>query len=248
MSHDRSWWYEKANAYAAGWRGAFGADPSLANVCLGLSVAAHETDCGNAWPDEHNWGAVQLRAVNADELAVLAAAGLEPPPVKREGAESLGETIARVVDAARTALAVAIVGGKILPETRGALHLDSSPVHARGWYFVFFRRFDDDASGARVFVDTLATHRSACRVVLEAPRDLSAASSRWTAASQLAQAMYATRYFEGVHDPAKPGGKQANVDDYAKALAAELAVCVPALADWTPGAEAPADELACKRR
>lgn len=243
MSRPRSWVWSKANAYAAGWRAAFGVDPSLPNVALGLSVALHETDAGDSvgWEGEHNWGAVQLRAANADELAVLSAASLDPPPMRRQIVDGVPETFVETTLRVTAGGRAALEASSVAPEPRGALHVDSSPVH--GWYWVFFRRFDTDAEGARVFVDTLATHRAACRAVLETADDLATSTAQWSEASALAAAMYASRYFEGVHDPTKPGGKQANIDDYAKAIVAELGACLPALEGWTPGASPPADVI-----
>jgi hypothetical protein len=75
-------WHQKANAFVTAWRRRFGNDPTQHAVVLGLSVAQHETRCGDAWPgpdkipntadDENNWGACTFRAVNAAEYAAIA--------------------------------------------------------------------------------------------------------------------------------------------------------------------------------
>jgi peptidoglycan hydrolase-like protein with peptidoglycan-binding domain len=48
--------------------------------------------------------------------------------------------------------------------------------------------------------------------------------------------MYDIHYYEGFHDPTKPGGAQANIDDYASALRKWRPQVQSALAGWTPGA------------
>jgi peptidoglycan hydrolase-like protein with peptidoglycan-binding domain len=204
-------WWDKANAYAAGWAEKLGGSPSLHNTALGLSVAQHETHCGDAWPGEHNWGAVQKRLPNEPEKAALAAAGIVAKPAN--------------VKAARDAIAAAIASGTAPPLDSEALHVDSSP--GKGWYFVYFWAFATDAEGAALFVHVLAQDRPSCQADLESD----AADEQ-----QLAADMYETHYYEGFHDPNQPGGAQANIDDYATALGRWRPQIQAALAGWTPGA------------
>jgi hypothetical protein len=204
-------WWQKANAYAAGWQLQRGSTPSLHNVALGLSVAEHETWCGDAWPGEHNWGAVQKRVTSAAENAALAAAGIVAKPAN--------------VQAARDAIAAAIAAGTCPPLDREALHVDSSPT--KGWYFVYFWAFPADSDGAAFFIHILADKRPSCRADLE---DDAADEQK------LAADMYETHYYEGFHDPNQPGGAQANIDDYASALRRIRPGITAALAGWTPGA------------
>lgn len=163
----------KAEAYRDGWIARFGAEPSDGNVALGLAVAEHETRCGDAWPGECNWGAVQDRTLNPDEKEALAAAGVSLP--------ARGADIAKHVAAARAALAAA---GKRVD----GLHIDSSPrLPKPGFYWVYFRVFQDDTHGASFFVRTLAKPRA--RAVLERPG----------MPYELAAAMYGAGYFEGFY-------------------------------------------------
>lgn len=156
MSSFSRWW-QKANAYSAAWSKIFGTAPSKYNVALGLGVAEHETWCGDAWAGEHNWGAVQLRGLNAEERATLSAAGIIPT---RDG----------------------LVVAKTLlnPVAGGALHIDTSPV--TGPYFVWFCSFPDDEAGAEKFVQVIARNRPTCRDALMAATpsavDLAAAMYR----------------------------------------------------------------------
>lgn len=199
-------WWQKANAYSAAWSKVFSGEvPSHYNVALGLGVAEHETWCGDAWKGEHNWGAVQLRGLNAQERDTLKSAGLMP-------------TQASLV-VARTLLAV----------PGGALHIDTSPV--AGPYFVWFCAFPDDEAGAEKFVQTIAKNRAACHDVLVSVTPSTLA---------LAAAMYKSHYYEGFHDPHKPGGDDANIVDYTTAISPLTNEAYEALVDWEPGKEFPA--------
>lgn len=188
-------WATKATAFATAWQNTFKTPPSFWCVALGLSVAQHETFCGDAWPGEHNWGAVQLGGLNPAEEAVLKAASITPSEAN--------------LAAAITALEAA---GHM--RTGGALHVDTSPVG--GPYFAWFRAFPTDLDGATCFVETLAgVTRPKCKAVMDA------ALGAWTADCQaLAQAMYDTHYYEGFHNPNLPGGAAADVADYSRDILA----------------------------
>lgn len=81
------WVRRKGTAFRNAWLDLYGSPPSIHAGVLGLSVATHETMCGDAWKgpdgilgtqdDEHNWGATTLRALNGDERIVLAAKARE---------------------------------------------------------------------------------------------------------------------------------------------------------------------------
>lgn len=215
MSIER--WYEKAGAYADGWKTLFGVFPSLWNVSLGLSVAQHETACGDAWDNERNWGAVQKRKLTSAESAAILAAGVHLAP---HG--TVKEALATVAPARAALAALGFV-----PDHE-ALHVDSNP--GPGWYFVFFWAFPTDAEGAAKFIHVLAEQRASCKLLLE----------NHGSVDQLAAAMYATHYFTGFHDPHAPGGAQANIDDYANALRPLFQSISTALSSWTPGAGPPA--------
>jgi hypothetical protein len=219
-------WRDKAAAYDSGWVAEFKTDATLANIIIGLAIAQHETWCGDAWPNEHNWGAVQYRSPNKAELAVIADAGLTPSP--------------STVAAARAALAAAAAAGTIQHDPNGALHVDSSP--GLGWYWMFFRAFPSDAAGADYFVNVLARERDGVRAVL-AP-----ATDPLASAPAVVGMMYLSGYFEGNHPGARPvkerklpftPPEQRNVDDYVGSVTALIPGIQIALIGWTPGTVPP---------
>jgi peptidoglycan hydrolase-like protein with peptidoglycan-binding domain len=215
-------WVEKATAFAAGWSDVFAGEvPSTWAVALGLAVAQHETFCGDAWAGEYNWGGVQLGGLHPDELACLTSAGIAPDPHN-------------VADA-RDALAL-----HGLTRPGGALHVDTSPVGGEHYYFAWFAAFTDDEAGATYFIRVLAKNRPTCKQALVA------ALGAWgTSSVALADAMYKTGYYEGFHDPNQPGGAQANIADYARAILA----LAPGIFDilnsqgWTPSPGRPVFDL-----
>lgn len=214
-------WQSKAASYRAGWREVFGVDPTDANTALGLSVAEHETRCGDAWPGEFNWGAVQVSAAEwggpdfAKERVVLGQCELP---------KSIAEIKHAVADARAALDAAGLKWNGLHVDTSPRLRSASNPI---GAYWIFFRVFDDDAAGAAHFIKTLAKARTSCRAVLE----------RGGTGYELAGAMYASKYFEGFRKPGSyyartngswrevpagtPGaitGKELNVLDYGGAL------------------------------
>jgi hypothetical protein len=123
----------------------FGVDPSRENVILGLSVAQHETLCGDAkgWEGENNIGAVQERVPTPAERSALVGIPIHP----------------NTVDEAREMLAAH-------GHRTAGLHVDSSP--GKGYYWIYFRCFPTEAEGFSFFVKILAHDRPSCRRVLEA--------------------------------------------------------------------------------
>lgn len=221
-------WRAKADAFAAGWHAKFNVVPSKHAVILGLSVAQHETRCGDSWEGEHNWGAVQKRILTPAEKAVIVKAGLAPHPSK--------------VDDARDVLAVAVEVGDIPAPDHCALHVDSSP--GKGWYWVFFWAFPSDDEGAAFFIHVLAEQRASCRAVLD---------NLGGTEHQLAAAMYGkpgSRYFEGFYKPGvhytrsadgkwvegpagTTSGEDLNIGAYASALTKIAPDIRSSLVDWT---------------
>jgi murein L,D-transpeptidase YcbB/YkuD len=55
----------------------------------------------------------------------------------------------------------------------------------------------------------------------------------------LARHMYETGYYEGIHDPRKPGGADANVADYARAITRTREAFRRWLGDWVPNPHVP---------
>jgi hypothetical protein len=223
-------WQQKADALSGAWRAKYGVVLGWAGTVLALGVAQHETWCGDAWPGEHNWGAVQYRTLHPQEQQVLTDAGLHPDP--------------RSVSAARAALAAAVAAGHVVADPAGALHVDSSPglrttTNPGGWYWVYFRAFGTDEEGAECFVTSLTRPKptGGTRGILEAAQ--TPADGQWGAqAHVLAAEMYAPPgYYEGVHDPTQPGGKEANVADYSTAVASAATTIAAGLAGWVAGGQ-----------
>jgi peptidoglycan hydrolase-like protein with peptidoglycan-binding domain len=130
----------------AGWRGRFGVEPRLETVALCLAVAEHETRCGDAWPGEFNYGAVQ----DSDKVAQATLRDC----LRKEGLAA---------HPSRVAEAKAILN-RYGYRTDG-LHVDSSP--GKGYYWVYFRTFADDEQGASYFVKIIAVDRPSCKGELE---------------------------------------------------------------------------------
>lgn len=117
---------------------------------------------------------------------------------------------------------------------------DSSPI--TGVYQAWYWRFPQgvvypgcglagDDAGAWKLLRVLLDGRPAIKAAIDS-----------ISPDQMAERMYASRYFEGVHDPRKPGGKEANVADYARALRGTSAAFERDLATWDPASVAPAEE------
>lgn len=231
-------WIQKADALTAGWLATLGVLPPKCAIRLALCPAQHETRCGDAWPNEFNWGATTLRSLNDEELAVVKGAGL----IATVGAGH--ETIA---DAAMVALRAS--GLSLPPAT---IHCDSRPGNAKKGepktvpYFTWFASFPDDAHGAAYFVKLLAGAKHPnTRAVLERvgslPRDL-------------AQAQYNAGYYTGFFEKSTNYEKDAqgkwtpvpspsavsrrgadlNVDAYGSALARIKPEIDAALVAWEP--------------
>lgn len=222
-------WYTKANAYAAAWRGIFGADPIKNAVVLGLSVAEHETRCGDDWAGENNWGAVQDREPTADELDAVS--GIPPHPSNVEEARA----------------AIAVHGYR----TAG-FHADYTPRKPAHYYWVYFATFATEAEGAARCVHVLAEQRPTCRNVLMDPLGSEHALAERMRATGYYEGFRNPKgtyeYRDGAwhevqpSDPAqgpRRAGNDLNIDDYAGALSKLTPGIRAALAQWTPGAQPP---------
>lgn len=69
MTEPDTYWRELEAAYETAFASAFGREAERFDVLLAMLVAELETQNGRAWPGTWNFGAVQLRALTADELA-----------------------------------------------------------------------------------------------------------------------------------------------------------------------------------
>lgn len=223
MSHDTQWYRAKAQALVTGWRRTFGTEPSLEQIVCPLASAIHETQAGDAWPGEHDWGATTLRSLNAAELAVVHAAGLVP---------TVGPTHGK---AAADAMAALRASG--LPRPQGVIHCDSRTVVGGGnvAYFVWFAAFANDEDGAEFFCHALALkkggeHRPAYAVLM----------SKGLTEYALAAAMFAGGYYTGFHSAkdkspeARAAAAQLNIADYAGSMQKIAPSIRVALRGWIP--------------
>jgi hypothetical protein len=221
----QDWLRSKAAYYAEAWRRSFGVVPTLHNVALGCSVAAHETICGDAWrgpdgelgtaDDENNWGACTLRSLNAAEKAVIAKAGIVPTVGK--GHEERARAAMRALSEAGIPPASGTIKGLVVP--RATIHCDSltdgTGLHP---YFVWFANFATPVDGARYFQFLLVGQQKQKQAAIVLEHDAGNEAG-------LAAAMYAAGYFKGFYDPAKiyedgATGRQKNIDAYANRIRA----------------------------
>lgn len=114
-------------------------------------------------------------------------------------------------DALRTAR------GLLTPGANEALHIDKSKT---GPYFAWFWAFDNDTDGAAKYLEILVRRRPGVRAVIDT-----------ASPTELAAAMYASRYYEGTSsDPRE------NIRAYAARIEEYRARVESALAGWPPNA------------
>lgn len=210
-------WHRKADALYTAWVQTVHSPPNSSEALrLALAVAQHETRCGDAWPGEHNWGAVQKRGLSPVEQEILSRDGIvvDPKGTRADAAAACKLAAARLKQASDD--------GEIWELYEEALHVDSSPI--RGLYMTWFWAFDNDIDGAKQFLRVL---------ILKMPKVRTVMVGKPTAA-MLAAAMYEHNYYEGFNDPRAEGGKQANIDAYAKEISYHAALITTALTDWQP--------------
>ncbi len=70
---------KKAEAVVDAWKKRYQTMPAKHAVVLICAVAEHETRCGDAWGFSHNWGAIQRRAMTAEERTIATAGGTPAP-------------------------------------------------------------------------------------------------------------------------------------------------------------------------
>lgn len=205
----------KANACAQAFRALYGRSPTKHAVVMICAVAEHETNCGDAWNHSGCWGAVQRRAMTAAEKALVKAdADTRKSLTPQERADT---------------------PALLLPprDAFEGLHGDSSPINGKyqAWYWHFPANvvcpysagLSGDAAGAWRLMQVILVHE---------PETLAAIDT--IDSTTLAANMYRHGYYEGFHDPRKPGGKEANVADYARALIGTSACFSRDLAAWLP--------------
>jgi hypothetical protein len=133
--------------------------------------------------------------------------------------------------------AVVASGGTPAPtDAFEQLHGDSSPITGRyaTWFWAFPKDtvyppagLAGDAAGAWKLLEVLLDERPVIQEIIDS-----------IDVQSLASDMYHTHYYEGVHDPRKPGGVDANIADYGHALAWTSGAFSAGLADWQPGGNA----------
>jgi hypothetical protein len=114
-------------------------------------------------------------------------------------------------DALRTARGLLTAG------PNEALHIDKG---RSGPYFAWFWAFDNDVDGAAKYLEILVRNRATVRAIIDR-----------ASPTELAAAMYASRYFEGTSkDPRE------NIRAYAARIEERAARIETALLGWPPGA------------
>jgi hypothetical protein len=207
-------WTDKATSLWLAWQDVTGATPpTMRALTLCLAQCEHETNCGDAWPMAHDEGATDLRACTPAEIAAINAGQLH------KGYWLYADNT---------------WGPAHKPGAIGIMQTDSHPGGIS--YAVWFAAFDDDRHGFGYFLHVIR------RMVPSAILADTQASP-----SQFAQALYLSCYYEGVHTGARRcgaralplnSGEQANVDDYARAVARLLATIELALVGWVPPGQA----------
>lgn len=103
-----------------------------------------------------------------------------------------------------------------------ALHIDKNSV---GPYFVWFWAFDNDVDAAAKFLEVLVRNRPSVRAVIDTGSP-----------TELAAAMYASRYYEGTNSDPRENIRAyaARIEDYAARVASALVGWPPAAATTAP--------------
>lgn len=181
-------WHAKAIALNEAWNLHQQGTLTQPGIILGLSPAALETQAGEAWPGEYNWGACTLRSLNAAEAQVLKAAGLKPSIAK--GHQEIERKAMQALADAGIPRPSGTVAGIFVPSA--TIHCDSRTVKdATGKpvtipHFVWFANFADDIGGAAYYLHLLG--QGARQVLLSGGTPY-----------ELAAAMYRRGYFGGFH-------------------------------------------------
>lgn len=203
---------KKLTALWNGWIAATGTSPPNPNaIKLVLAQALYETAAGEAWDISHNWGACDLRALNAQERAAFASGSLE-----------IGMWL----------YPDSTYGLAHLPNSLGTVRGDSDP--NTGAFKVWFAAFDDDAKGAAYML------RAGVRGARAALNDPSCTPETYAQALYVGSCYFGGTHAgarpcghrQGELNPAE----QANVNTYAAKLREQFAAIDAAMASWVaPG-------------
>jgi len=134
----------KAGVLRAAWRARFGAEPTPTALVNAMAVAELETQMGDAWPDENNWGAVMKRPLSTEEATALRRARIRVD--RRDGS----------LRAARALLS----SGR-----NEALHRDWLP--GKIPYFAWFWAFETPLEGATKFLDVFVARTRGIRAIID---------------------------------------------------------------------------------
>jgi hypothetical protein len=206
-------WVEKAVLYTAAHAKVFGVTPNKHNVLFGLSVAQHETECGDALAG--NWGGTTVGQVDAADLAELRAAALSPD------------------DPGDLPKAQALLGD------RPGMVLWRDTSAQSGWYWIWFYKPATPVDGAVYFIKVLLEQRPPCRAILDTQTGTLDALARAMYASHYFLGNFNPHAIV-TYQGQSMAGDEANIESYRDALIAIEQVIVESLAGWTPSAILPA--------
>lgn len=79
MSRPVQWYFDKAQSLVTAYQKRYGVLPTVNATTILCAVAYHETQCGDAWNNSHNWGGIQRRSPTTEEKEVLKSGGHPTP-------------------------------------------------------------------------------------------------------------------------------------------------------------------------
>jgi peptidoglycan hydrolase-like protein with peptidoglycan-binding domain len=205
---------DKASIYLQAYKNVVRAIPSKHNVLFGLSVAQHETECGDALGG--NWGGTTASQVDAIDRATLNAAGLYPDTSDdlTKAQELLGD--------------------------RPGLILWRDYSAQSGWYWIWFYRPSSPVDGATYFVKILVATRPTCASIMNDPSGTLDALARAMYATHYFLGDFDPDTTV-TYNSQQMTGAEANIEAYRDALTSIEGVIEESLAGWTPSALPPSN-------
>jgi peptidoglycan hydrolase-like protein with peptidoglycan-binding domain len=198
---------DKAAIYVAAYTKVMGSSPSKHNVLFGLSVAQHETECGDALAG--NWGGTTAKQLSATDRVALANAGLSPDN------ES---------DVAKAQTLLGDHPGLILWRDYSA---------QSGWYWIWFFKPDTPVDGATYFIRVLVSQRPGCKAVMDDTSATLDALARVMYQSHYYLGVF-NPHAMVTYRGQSMSGDEANIESYRDALSSIEDVIAESLAGWTP--------------
>lgn len=200
-------WNDKASIYVQAYTKVLGTPPSKHNVLFGLSVAQHETECGDALGG--NWGGTTASQVDAIDRATLISAGLSA-----DNADALTEA------------------QNLLGERPGLILWRDYSAQS-GWYWIWFYRPDSPVDGAVYFIKILIVTRPTCAAVMNDPSGTLDGLARAMYFSHYYLGDY-NPHSTVTYNNTQMSGDEANIESYRDALSAIEEQIAESLAGWTP--------------